>query len=297
MTSGARAPSSDAPTSEAQSPDKVFLGENCSIHLRRARSLRWSSDASTSYNLLFAFDGLLRLTSASGADDLQSPVALLAAPGDALEARAARSHTLALTLAPTYVLDRALRARLTRDDAMINFTRAHVRDEKLNALARELALELRGEEAGQEVVVSALVEQITVQLLRRHANVRRSRELELSRVGLVDRRVRRAVELMHTHLDRELPLEELASAAYLSPFHFARLFKKVTGASPHAYLAALRIERAKSLLATTDLSVTEIAQRVGYASSSHFAKAFRQSAGISPRAFREALVRSRGGFE
>jgi AraC family transcriptional regulator len=275
---------------DAPSPDKIFVGENCAIHLRHARSFRWSSDASATYNLLFVFDGTLSLTSASGTNDLRSPVALLAAPGDALEAQAAHAHTLALTLAPAYVLDCALRARLTRDDAQINFTRAHVRDEKLDALARELAAELRSAEAGHEVVVSALVEQITVQLLRRHANVRRSGELELSRVGLVDRRVRRAVELMHAHLDRELPLEELASAAYLSPFHFARLFKKVTGASPHAYLAALRIERAKSLLATTDASVTEIATRVGYASSSHFAKAFRQSTGLTPRAFRSALV-------
>jgi AraC family transcriptional regulator len=114
--------------------------------------------------------------------------------------------------------------------------------------------------------------------------------LELSRVGLVDRRVRRAVELMHARLDRELPLEELAAAAYLSPFHFARLFKKVTGASPHAYLAALRIERAQTLLASADASVTEIAARVGYSSPSHFTKAFRQSTGLTPSAFRAALV-------
>jgi AraC family transcriptional regulator len=87
-----------------------------------------------------------------------------------------------------------------------------------------------------------------------------------------------------------LPLEELAAAAYLSPFHFARLFKKVTGASPHAYLAALRIERAKSLLATTDLSITETAARVGYSGSSHFAKAFRHATGLTPRGFRHAVV-------
>jgi AraC family transcriptional regulator len=281
--------------SDASSADKIFVGENCVIHLRHARAFRWSSDASATYNLLFVFDGTLSLASASGANDLRSPVALLAAPGDALEAQAAHARTLALTLAPAYVLDCALRAHLTRDDALINFTRAHVHDEKLYALARELAAELRGAEVGHEVVVSALVEQITVQLLRRHANVRRSPELELSRVGLVDRRVRRAVELMHAHLDRELPLEELAAAAYLSPFHFARLFKKVTGASPHAYLAALRIERAKSLLATTDASVTEIATRVGYSSSSHFSKAFRQLTGLTPRAFRSALVKTGDG--
>jgi AraC family transcriptional regulator len=95
---------------------------------------------------------------------------------------------------------------------------------------------------------------------------------------------------MHARLDRELPLEELAGAAYLSPFHFARLFKKATGTSPHAYLAALRIERAQQLLASTALSVTEIGSRVGYQSPSHFGKAFRQATGLTPRAFRSALV-------
>ncbi|MCA1815806.1 MAG: AraC family transcriptional regulator [Acidobacteria bacterium] len=277
-------------TGDAATTDKVFVAESYAIHLRRARALRWSSAASPAYNLLFVLSGAARVVSESGADAPPSPFTLLAAPGDALEARAPRADALGVTLAPGYLLDCALRARLTRDDALVTFTRPHVRDGNLDALARALAAELRAEEAGQELIVSALVEQIAVQLLRRHANVRRSRELELSRAGLVDRRVRRAVELMHAHLERELPLEALASAAYLSPFHFARLFKKVTGASPHAYLAALRIERAKRLLAASDFSVTEIAQRVGYATSSHFAKAFRQSTGLTPRAFRTSLV-------
>jgi AraC family transcriptional regulator len=95
---------------------------------------------------------------------------------------------------------------------------------------------------------------------------------------------------MHAQLAEDVPLEDMAAAAYLSPFHFARLFKKVTGMSPHAYLAALRLERAQTLLATTDLSITEVSARVGYTSSSHFAKAFRQATGLSPRAFRAALM-------
>jgi AraC family transcriptional regulator len=147
------------------------------------------------------------------------------------------------------------------------------------------------EEAGQEMVIRALVEQLVVQLLRHHSNMRRSTELELSRVGLVDRRIRRALELMHANLERDLPLEEIAAAAHLSPFHFARLFKKLTGAPPHAYLATLRAAQAQTLLAETDLSVTEIASRVGYSSPSHFTKAFRQATGLTPRSFRAALVR------
>ncbi|MDQ3906846.1 MAG: AraC family transcriptional regulator [Acidobacteriota bacterium] len=273
--------------------ERVFVSDDFTIQLRSARALRWPGAQGTGYAVLFLLGGTLSWRDEGTAPTNQesnAPAALLVAPGESLEARASRAETVSLSLSPAYLLDCALRARLTRDDAQITFKHAATDDPRLAALAREIAEELRGAETGQEMVVSALVEQIVVRLLRRHANVRRSDELELSRVGLVDRRVRRAVELMHAHLDRELPLEELAAAAYLSPFHFARLFKKVTGASPHAYLAALRIERAKSLLATTDLSVTEITQRVGYATSSHFAKAFRQSTGLTPRSFRSALV-------
>ncbi len=166
-----------------------------------------------------------------------------------------------------------------------------IRDDKqLMRFATELANELKTEESGQEVVIAALMKQLNVHLLRRYFNLRRDEKFELSRIGLVDRRIRRAVELMHAHLAQELPLEEIAAVAHLSSFHFARLFKKLTGTSPHAYLAMLRINHAKTLLAGTDISISEISERVGYSSPSHFSKAFRQTTGLTPRAFRAALV-------
>lgn len=282
--------------SVAEPAERAFVNEHFSVLWRSVRAFRWLSDASTEYQVIFLLSGSFTVAAGGEAFAARAPCALLAAPGDSLRAQGSRVETLSISLAPAYLLDCALRARLTRDDALITFRTHFVADDsRLSRVGSDLAEELRVEESGQEVVVMALVEQIVIQLLRRHANVRRADELELTRVGFVDRRIRRAVELMHAHLDRELPLEELAGAAYLSPFHFARLFKKVTGASPHAYLAALRIERAKTLLATTDLSITETAVRVGYSSSSHFTKAFRQATGLTPRAFRAALIRTGGG--
>jgi AraC family transcriptional regulator len=219
--------------------------------------------------------------------------ALFAAPGDALQASCAgRAEFVVVNFSPVFVHDSAARARLTRSDSVVTFrARSVERDERLSRLARDLADELLEEAAGQELIVTAIVEHALVHTLRRYANVRRSENLELSRAGLVDRRIRLAVELMHAHMHRELSLEEIASSAHLSPFHFSRLFKKLTGATPHAYLGSLRAARARDLLAETDLSVTEVGARVGYMSSSHFSKAFRQSTGISPRAYRKALVR------
>jgi AraC family transcriptional regulator len=271
--------------------DKILVHEHYTVHLRLRGPARWSSEARQTYTALSVLQGTLCWTSASTTGELHAPAALLIAPGEDFNTQGQNTAYLLATLAPAYVLDCAVRAHLTRADARITFPAPVVIDDhRLARLADDLAEELRAAEAGQELVVAAFVEQLTIHLLRRHAHIRRVAELELSRVGLIDRRVRRAVELMHARLDQDVLLEEMAAAAYLSPFHFARLFKKVTGMSPHAYLSALRLERAQTLLATTDLSVTEVSARVGYISPSHFAKAFRQTTGLSPRAFRTALI-------
>lgn len=293
-----------------QAADRIYARPpHFSVHYRAGRRLRWSNEARSDYAALLLIEGRMRwhstdLDSEAGdaserldardASEIYGGSALLSTPGDVLSAASvARAECVLITLSPVFVLDCATRARLTRPGSVVTFrTRAVEADARLARLARDLSEELLEEATGQELVVGALVEQALVHLLRRYASVRRSDRLELSRAGLVDRRIRLAVELMQANLGRELALEEIASAAHLSPFHFARLFKKLTGATPHAYLAALRVARAEALLAETDLSVTEVGARVGYMSSSHFAKAFRQSTGLSPRAYRKALVKN-----
>lgn len=273
-----------------------------SLRLRALRRGSFEIEASGDFVYLFALGGSLRLASLEGSPtpdaqnqnaQLQPGSALFLAPSETLSASTHEpAELLQLTIAPTIVLDCAVRARLTRGDASITFSRNVVdEDDNITRVARDLADELRDDSAGRELVIASLVEQALVYSLRRYANIVRSTGLELSRAGLVDRRIRRAVELMHAQLERELPLEELAAAAHLSPFHFSRLFKKLTGATPHSYLATLRAARAQALLAESDLSMTEVAARVGYASSSHFSKAFRRATGLSPRDFRRALVR------
>ncbi|HKZ02413.1 MAG TPA: AraC family transcriptional regulator, partial [Pyrinomonadaceae bacterium] len=195
------------------------------------------------------------------------------------------------TLSPSMLLDHAVEMNLAGPGLNVAFPLSELPvDLRLAELGSNMATELSSDEPGREIVLAALVGQVVVHLLRRHSNMKRSDELELSRVGLIDRRIRRAVELMHAQLDRDISLKEIAAASYLSPFHFSRIFKKLTGASPHAYLATIRTKRAELLLAETDLSVTEISARVGYSSSSHFTKAFRQTTGLTPRAFRKAVV-------
>jgi len=275
--------------------DKIFIRPQYTLHYREATRLRLSIESRPVYTALFLLDGKLTYNVNDYSGELSEHGALLIEPGIAAHAKSPAVKFLTLSLAPTFMLDAALRTRLAGAGGAQIIFRAVVlpNDEYLTRLARDLVGELKAEQAGQEAMASALVEQIVVHLLRHHCNLRRADELELSRVGLVDRRIRRAVELMHANLARELPLEEIAAAAYLSTFHFARLFKKLTGSSPHAYLAALRTAHAQTLLAETDLSITQLSTRVGYSSPSHFTKAFRAATGITPRAFRTALVKTR----
>lgn len=275
--------------------DRILVDARYTLHHRRSRRARWQAEARPNYILLFLLDGEWRFNVAGRTGAAQPGDALIALPREMLRAHAREAaESLFLSLSPTLILDCAVRARVARSDALIEFDAHHITgDARLVRYARDLTEELAADEAGKEMVTAALVEQTVVHLLRRYAKIRRADALELTRAGLVDRRLRRAVELMHAQLERELPLEELAAAAYLSPFHFARLFKRATGTTPHAYLSALRLARAEILLAETDLSITEVATRVGYNSPSHFAKVFRQTTGLAPRAFRAASTRGK----
>lgn len=77
-----------------------------------------------------------------------------------------------------------------------------------------------------------------------------------------------------------------ASAAALSLHHFIRLFRQAYGLSPHRYLTMRRIEEAKRLLATTDLSVGTICVEIGFASPSAFSRLFKAHVGMPPLAYR-----------
>jgi AraC-like DNA-binding protein len=271
--------------------NKFFVCPQYSIYYRRLKKLEWVNDARSSYGVLQLLSGDLRIAVSGGIGPLLPNQSLLLEP--CVEARVSgrKVEFLLLILSPVFVMDHAIRMRLLGPGATLAF-RANIveRDERLVYLSSSLANELAEKQPGREIVIAALVDQVVVQLLRQYSNMRRSEELELSRVGLIDRRIRRSVELMHAKLDQDLALNDIAAASHLSPFHFARLFKKLTGATPHTYLAGIRTARAQALLGESGLSVTEISLRVGYSSPSHFTKAFRQATGLTPRAFRNALV-------
>jgi AraC-like DNA-binding protein len=103
-----------------------------------------------------------------------------------------------------------------------------------------------------------------------------------------DSRLRAALEYLQSHLSDPDALQKVSERLCVSPRHCQRLFRVAMGCSPSEYLTELRLRRAATLLASTNLSVSEIALEVGYLSLSHFSRVFRERFGKTPRAFRNA---------
>jgi len=156
---------------------------------------------------------------------------------------------------------------------------------------RHLMLALKYEADSRNAHGLAMVEAVTSalgHLLVRHAGVEQPRPIH-NRGGLSAVAKRRVLELIEAALDARLTVEMLSREVGLSVAHFARAFKETMGRAPHQYLLALRLERARRLLETTEASLSDIAQRAGFADQAHFTRLFKRAFGTTPG----ALVRTR----
>jgi AraC-like DNA-binding protein len=88
------------------------------------------------------------------------------------------------------------------------------------------------------------------------------------------------------HFARPLTVERLAARSGLSTFHFIRAFRTAVGVTPHQYLRQRRLDRAKELLVTTPLPVTEICDQIGFQSLGSFSSLFRRMTGETPAEYR-----------
>ncbi len=94
------------------------------------------------------------------------------------------------------------------------------------------------------------------------------------------------ISYINEHFSQPITLDDLAKMASLSPFYFTRLFTKQIGMTPHQYLIATRLNSAKFLLITTELSIKEIAFNTGFTSESSFCSTFRKWEYTTPSKYR-----------
>jgi AraC-like DNA-binding protein len=103
------------------------------------------------------------------------------------------------------------------------------------------------------------------------------------------RRLCRSRDYIAANLDQPLRLADAAREAYLSPFHYHRLFSQTFGQSPLDFLTRMRIDRAKQLLVRDVAPVTDVCFAVGYESLGSFSSRFRRATGYSPKEFQRGL--------
>lgn len=100
-----------------------------------------------------------------------------------------------------------------------------------------------------------------------------------------NRHITQTIAYIENHLNESLTRSDLAAVAGINPDHFSRIFKKHTGLSPTDYIARLRMDKAKRLLAKSPSSIMEVARRVGFEDPYHFSRRFKQVVGVAPSAY------------
>lgn len=246
----------------------------------------------SSYNVTALLEGELDLSVGDATARLAAGQVGLTSAGQPHAAEGRRCRLVSIGLSAESMGELVLELGLSRSNVELGFRTPVVTDAAILELARSMAAELSGDRAGREQMVDALVRQLAIHLVRTHVLVRRSDRVEWSRAGPVDRRLRLAVEYVHDHYAESLSLEEIAGAAFLSEYHFARLFKQLMGVTPHAYLTSVRLEQAKRRLADGELPIAEIALQTGFGSQSHLTRMFKSMTGTTPRVYRRAAHRS-----
>jgi AraC family transcriptional regulator len=161
-------------------------------------------------------------------------------------------------------------------------------DARLTAMVAAVHAEMVAGFPSGRLFLDSLEQAMAVALVNGHAV--RHRPVQISRGGLGPARLRRIRELVHARMEEELSLDELAESVGLSTAHFARMFRKSTGETPHQFVLRQRLERAKAMLRAPDARVLDVAVACGFKTQQHFAQVFRDLWGVSPTEYRQDLV-------
>jgi AraC family transcriptional regulator len=162
-------------------------------------------------------------------------------------------------------------------------------DPLLHSIAVSLANELDSEMPAGRLYAESLVNTLTIHLLRHYSTDSLIPDLQFG--GLQPQKLRRVLEFIDANLESDLSLAELAEEADLSLYHFARAFKQSMGSTPIQFLMQQRIDRAKTMLAASELPLSQIALTVGFKNQSHFTTQFRKFTEMTPRAWRNQYAR------
>jgi AraC family transcriptional regulator len=163
-------------------------------------------------------------------------------------------------------------------------------DARLGALVAAAHAEMAAGFPSGRLFLDSIEQAMAVALVNGHAV--RHRPVQIYKGGLGSARLRRIKELVHAKIEDDLSLDEMAQSVGLSTAHFARMFRKSTGETPHQFVLRQRIERAKAMLRAPNARVLDVAVACGFKTQQHFAQVFRDVWGVSPTDYRQDIVDS-----
>ena len=150
--------------------------------------------------------------------------------------------------------------------------------------AIDLVLSLIGLDHGRELATRVAEQFIHERIRDRHDPQRMALR---ARVGVSHPKLLKVIELMEASLEEPLPRSDLARRTGLSTRQLERLFRKYLGRTPTRYYLELRLQKARSLLMQTSMSVLDVALACGFVSASHFSKCYREYYAKTPRQERQ----------
>jgi len=163
-------------------------------------------------------------------------------------------------------------------------------DPRLSAMVAAVHAEMVAGFPSGRLFLGSVEQAMAVTLVNGHAV--RHRPVQIYRGGLGSARLRRIKEFVYARMEDDLSLDDMAQSVGLSTAHFARMFRKSTGETPHQFVLRQRLERAKAMLRAPHARVLDVAVACGFKTQQHFAQAFRDLWGVSPTKYRQDLVGS-----
>ena len=168
-------------------------------------------------------------------------------------------------------------------------------DKRLSAMVAAVEAEMVAGFPSGRLFLDSVEQAMAVTLVSGHAV--RHRAVQIFRGGIGSARLRRIKELVAAKMEDDLSLDDMAQSVGLSTAHFARMFRKLTGETPHQFVLRQRLERAKAMLRAPDARVLDVAVACGFKTQQHFAQVFRETWGVSPSEYRLYVVGSEGNGE
>jgi AraC family transcriptional regulator len=163
-------------------------------------------------------------------------------------------------------------------------------DPLLAEIGCAIASELQTETSAGRLLIEGLASSLAARLVQKCTRESAGQSIGPPARGALDRRrLQRVLDYIEANLEGNPTLDDMASIACLSRFHFARAFKEAVGQSPYRYVSAKRLNRAKALLLQGDQSLVDIALSLSFSSQANFTRAFKQATGQSPGQFRQVF--------